>query len=131
ASHAPKKLLVLNNSTYTKPEITGATEKGRSINVISNRFPAKSNLVIAQDAAIPKTILRGTAIAATSKVRRIAATASGLLKASAEAAKPPLNDSIKTTARDNKTSTKIKSDATPIRSRRSHNESKDGDCLLI
>ncbi len=61
----------------TMPEMTGDTENGRSINVISRLLPWNSNLVIAQAAATPKTRLSGTAIAAVSKVNSIAASASG------------------------------------------------------
>src|SRR3546814_8730944 len=65
-----------------RPETTGDTENGRSINVIRKLFPRKSNFVIAQEAATPKTMLSGTAIAATSKVSFIAIQASGSATAS-------------------------------------------------
>ena len=56
---------------------SGETEKGRSISVISNRFPRNSNFEIAHAAAIPKTVFTGTQIAAASRVRRIEASATG------------------------------------------------------
>ena len=57
--------------------MTGETEKGRSISVIRKLFPGKSNLAIAQAAAMPKTKLSGTAMAAAISVNWIAAAASG------------------------------------------------------
>ena len=66
-----------NSSTKIRPAITGETENGRSISVISRLLPRNSNLAIAQAAATPKTRLSGTAIAAASSVSRIAASASG------------------------------------------------------
>ena len=59
------------------PAITGETENGRSISVISTLLPRNSNLAIAQAAATPNTRFSGTAIAAASSVSRIAASASG------------------------------------------------------
>ena len=64
-----------------RPEITGETEKGRSISVFSMLLPTKSNLAMAQDAAKPKITLAGTAMAATSRVSLMAATASGSVMA--------------------------------------------------
>ena len=63
--------------------MTGLTENGRSISVIRKVLPRKSNFAIAQAAITPKTRLRPTEIAATSKVSLIADSASG----SASAAK--------------------------------------------
>ena len=57
--------------------MTGDTENGRSISVISKLLPGKLNLAMAHAAATPNTRLSGTAIAAVSSVRRIAASASG------------------------------------------------------
>ena len=57
--------------------MTGETEKGRSIRVISRLLPLNSNFAMAQEAVRPKMTFRGTAIAATVKVSRIAASASG------------------------------------------------------
>src|SRR5205823_3449334 len=57
--------------------MTGETENGRSINVISTLLPRKSNLAIAQAAATPKRRFAGTAITAATNVSRIAASASG------------------------------------------------------
>ena len=64
-----------------RPEITGETEKGRSISVFSRLLPVNSNLAMAHDAASPKIRLAGTAMAATSKVSLMAATASGSVMA--------------------------------------------------
>ena len=66
-----------NNSTKIMPEITGETANGRSIRVIRRFLPRKSNLVIAHDAAIPKVVLSGTAMAAVNNVNSIAQRASG------------------------------------------------------
>ena len=52
------------------------------MSVVSRRLPRKSNLVIAQAAAMPKTALAGTVSAATSSVSQIAERASGALIAS-------------------------------------------------
>src|SRR5580765_764644 len=60
-----------------RPETTGDTENGRSISVVRAFFPGNVNFAIVQAAAIPNTRLTGTAIAATSSVSSIAATASG------------------------------------------------------
>jgi hypothetical protein len=60
-----------------RPETTGETAKGRSIAVTRSALPRNSNLAIAQAAATPKAALAGTEIAATSSVRRIAASAIG------------------------------------------------------
>ena len=49
--------------------------------VMSNCLPGKSNLVMAQAAAMPNTRLSGTAIAAVSSVSRIADSASGSISA--------------------------------------------------
>ena len=65
-------------STKIRPAITGDTENGRSISVISTLLPRKSNLAIAQAAATPNTRLSGTAIAAVSSVSRIADERVGL-----------------------------------------------------
>ncbi len=77
ASQGPNHPCNPNSKMNTMPEMTGDTENGRSINVISRLLPWNSNLVIAQAAATPKTRLSGTAIAAVSKVNSIAASASG------------------------------------------------------
>ena len=76
-SHGPKKPCAPNSSTNTRPEITGLTENGRSISVISTVLPGKSNFAIAQAATTPNTRLRLTEIAATSSVSLIADSASG------------------------------------------------------
>ncbi len=59
----------------------GETENGRSMRVMRNCFPRKSNLAIAQAAEIPKMRLSGTAIAAAIKVSLMADSASGSVNA--------------------------------------------------
>ena len=49
--------------------MTGETENGRSISVISRFLPANWNLAIAQAAARPKSVPIGTEKAAASTVR--------------------------------------------------------------
>ena len=53
ASHGPNKPCAPNSSTKIRPEITGETENGRSISVISRRLPRNSNFAIAHAAATP------------------------------------------------------------------------------
>ena len=77
ANQGPNHPCNPNSKMNTMPEMTGDTEKGRSISVISKLLPWNSNLVIAQAEATPKTRLSGTAIAAVSNVNSIAANASG------------------------------------------------------
>ncbi len=43
-----------NNRTKTRPEMTGETEKGKSISVVRKALPAKLVFAIAQEAATPK-----------------------------------------------------------------------------
>jgi hypothetical protein len=57
--------------------MTGDTENGRSINVVSSALPLNSNFAMAHDAASPKTRFDGTAMIATVSVRTTAARASG------------------------------------------------------
>ena len=57
--------------------MTGETENGRSISVVSTLLPRKSNLAIAHAAATPNVRFSGTAMAAASSVSLIADTASG------------------------------------------------------
>ena len=71
--------------------MTGDTENGRSISVIRNCLPRKSNFAIAQAAATPKIVLTGTTIAAVVSVRRIAASVSGVCNASRYTASPREN----------------------------------------
>ncbi len=52
------------------------------MSVLSTLLPGNSNLAMAQEAARPNKKLAGTAMAATSSVSRIAASASGSLMAS-------------------------------------------------
>ncbi|MNC53474.1 hypothetical protein D3C75_1028870 [compost metagenome] len=60
----------------TRPAITGEMAKGRSISVRRKFLPLNRNLVMAQAAATPNTVLRGTVIRAVSRVSRTAANAS-------------------------------------------------------
>ncbi len=60
-----------------RPATTGDTEKGRSIRVTRKVLPGKSNLAIAQAAAMPNTVLSGTAMAAATSDSRTAARVSG------------------------------------------------------
>ena len=78
-SHSPNQPCRPKTSTKIRPAITGRTENGRSMNVSSRFLPRKSNLAIDHAAAMPKTRLSGTAIAAASSVSLIAETASGSL----------------------------------------------------
>src|SRR5450631_170311 len=57
--------------------MTGLTENGRSISVVRKVLPANSNLAMAQAAIRPNTRLIETDIAATTRVSRIADSASG------------------------------------------------------
>jgi hypothetical protein len=56
--------------------MTGDTAKGRSMMVISRLLPANSNLAMAQAAAMPKSVLSGTTMTATSSVSCTAARVS-------------------------------------------------------
>ncbi len=56
-----------NISTMHRPATTGETENGRSISVIRNALPRKSNLVMNQAAAMPKAAFSGTEMAAMSQ----------------------------------------------------------------
>ena len=77
--------------------MTGEIEKGRSISVSSRLRPTKLYFVTAQLAATPKTMLNGTAIAATNSVRRTAASVSGSVKAARNTSQPLRRPSMKTT----------------------------------
>ncbi len=81
-SHGPSSPCAPKSSTKISPDTTGETAKGRSIAVISSDLPRNSKFAIAQAAAMPKTALTGTEIAATSSVSRIAASAIGSVIAS-------------------------------------------------
>ena len=50
--------------------MTGDTEKGRSINAINKERPLNRNFVTDHAAASPKTMLRGTTMAAMAAVSR-------------------------------------------------------------
>jgi len=76
-NQAPNQPWAPNNSTSTKPATTGETASGRSMKASSRRLPGNSNLATAQAVARPSSAFTGTAMAATSRVRRIAARVSG------------------------------------------------------
>ena len=78
--------------------MTGETEKGSSISVVSMRFPAKSHFAMAQAAATPPNVFTGTEIAATSSVRRMAARESGSLIALQAGSQPRRSASASTAA---------------------------------
>ena len=70
------------------PEMTGDTEKGKSMSVVRALFPTNSNLAMSHDAASPKTRLSGTAMPAAINVSFAAAIASGSFSAEAYSSKP-------------------------------------------
>src|SRR5690606_35921238 len=76
--------------------MTGETENGRSISVVSSALPLNSNLAIAHAAAMPKTRLSGTAMAVTRRVSLIAAQASGSTSAARYSPAPLRKASTKT-----------------------------------
>jgi len=87
-----------NSSTNTMPATTGETENGRSIRVISNCLPRNWNLVTAQAAATPNTRFTGSAMAATSRVSRMADQASGSTMAARYSCHPLRRASVNTAA---------------------------------
>ena len=89
ASHGPSSPCRPKSSTKTRPAMTGETAKGRSISVTSALFPRNENFAMPHAAAIPKTTLTGTAMAAASSVRRMAASESGARIAARYAPGPP------------------------------------------
>ena len=88
ASAWPNQPLAPNSSTQTRPEITGEMVSGNSMITSSTRLPGKSNFVRHQAAARPHAVFSGTAMAATSKVRRMAESASGSINELRAKAKP-------------------------------------------
>src|SRR5437773_2768840 len=103
--------------------MTGETENGKSIKVVSRLLPGNENLAIAQAAATPNTTLSGTAIAVAVSVRRIAANASESAMAATYTATPFLSPSTKTNASGAKRKTERNASATPIRILRTHRDS--------
>ena len=71
---------------------------GSSISVTSRRLPGNSNLAMHHDAATPPTAFTGTAIAATSSVKRIAASVSGSRTVSQAGPMPRRSASVNTAA---------------------------------
>ena len=84
----PNQPLAPNSSTHTRPEITGETENGSSISVISRLRPGNWKRPMHQAAATPHTAFNGTLMAATSSVNWIAVIASGSVSAATIAARP-------------------------------------------
>ena len=80
--NGPKTPRAPRSSTKISPEITGDTENGRSIRVSSVLLPGKRYFAMSHDAAMPKTTLSGTEIAAVSSVSLMAAIVSGSWMAS-------------------------------------------------
>ena len=68
-SQGPSQPCIPKIRIKTRPETTGETEKGMSISAVRSVLPRKSNLATAQAAAMPKIMLAGTAMAATSSVK--------------------------------------------------------------
>ena len=95
-SQPPMVELAPKVSMNIRPTMTGDTENGRSISVVSNCLPRKSNLAINHAAATPNTRLSGTATAATISVNLSAAMASGCTMASRYGAKPRRSASTNT-----------------------------------
>src|SRR4029079_811344 len=80
-----------------RPAMTGEIENGRSMSVSSTFLPLNSNFPMAHASAVPTMRLNGTAMAATSKVKRIAARASGSSRAASKAPAACRNASTNTT----------------------------------
>ena len=75
-SQPPSRPRAPNSSTKMRPEITGDTEKGMSMREMSRLLPGKRYLAMSQAAATPNTVLRGTTMAAVSRVSLMAAQVS-------------------------------------------------------
>src|SRR5262245_57963205 len=104
--------------------MTGETENGRSMKVMSKLLPAKSNLAMAQEAARPNTRLSGTEIAATMSVKRIAASASGSRMAAKYGASPRASASVNTTRSGSTRNSRMKVSAPPTTSQRTSADSR-------
>src|SRR5471030_2320310 len=115
-----------NTSTYFFFNDTGDTEKGKSIKVTRKVLPEKSNLAMDQAAAMPNTVLSGTAMAATVSDSRTAARLSGSTMASQKAVKPLANASVNTSTSGNSSTMAIKQIATAPSSSLSHSGSSVG-----
>src|SRR4051794_3853937 len=98
-NHGPNQPRVPNNSTKTKPAITGDTVKGRSIREISKALPRNSNFVIAQAAATPKIALSGTEISTATAESFMADKVSGAETAAQNGAKPLANAMLSTASK--------------------------------
>jgi hypothetical protein len=96
------------------PETTGDTENGRSMSVVKKALPGNSYFATHQAAAMPKTRLSGTAIAATSKVKRMAACDCGSPKAMKYSPAPLRKASTKTRTSGRTMTASKKTTAIPI-----------------
>src|SRR5258706_11878345 len=103
-----------------RPEITGDTANGRSMSVMSTVLPRKSNLAIAQAAAMPNTRFDGTEIAAVSSVSLMDDSASGSVNEAKNSPSPRRNASVNTAASGSTRKHARKSSATPVSVQRTH-----------
>src|SRR5690348_442522 len=71
-----------------RPEITGETENGKSMNDVRRLLPRKSYLETAQAAATPNAEFKGTAMSAVMTVSLMEESASGSPSASHAASRP-------------------------------------------
>ena len=113
-SHGPNQPCRPKSCTKIKPATTGDTANGKSMSAVSRRLPRKSNLVIAQAAAMPKTAFAGTVKAATMSVSQIAERASGASMASTYACHPFRSASTKMKANGTKRKIKRNASATVV-----------------
>src|SRR5690606_6096957 len=109
-----------NSSTRHRPATTGETAKGRSTSASSTRLPRNSKRVSDQAANTPNTALTGITIAAVSRVSLSAESASGVVSAPHQVAKPLPKADSSTISSGSTTSSAITSTAVPISARRSH-----------
>src|SRR5262245_37912655 len=104
--------------------MTGETENGRSMKVMSRLLPAKSNLAMAQEAARPNSRLSGTEIPATMSVKRIAASASGSRMAEKYGPSPWASASVNTMRSGSTRNSRMKVSAPPTTSQRTSADSR-------
>ncbi|MNH02623.1 hypothetical protein D3C79_618670 [compost metagenome] len=100
-SQSPNQPRLPNISTNISPAITGETENGRSMMVMSNCRPGKRKRAIAQAAASPNSRLSGTEQRVTRAVSPSALRASGSLMACQKKTNPGDNAWMKTVASGN------------------------------
>src|SRR6478609_9210886 len=97
-SQGPNQPRAPNNSTKTKPEITGETLNGKSTMMTSTLLPKKSYLEMSQAAATPNTTFSGTAMLAVSSVSRMASSVSSWASAAQYGPAPLENAETNTVA---------------------------------